>query len=423
MRTLCAKRDQEDQMNGNRMLKALVVMPLLSGAGLLMASAPSGGTPPPSEHVSMSGTDSGNCVSSPCATITFALSKATPGETIHVAAGSYNQTVNITKAINIVGAGASSTTINGSGLDPYAMSDGLYGVVYVGNAGGQVTVNGFTITNPFPYSYTGGEPEAVALADTNASDNVNIINDTITEGTQDANAGTDFPIGIDGFLNAATTTITGDTISGFFQGALLEDNGPATVNSDQFKKLIANTDNSTSPPTVYPAEGLFFLADEGGTYSGQVATQDKFSHYSGYGIAEDAGYSGGYVTPGCVANGSIATELDNDTFALKAGPAATGISLTASGTGNSLTGDVTGDTGHVTAPSDGIEIQSVSPTPTPPGTDCGPYFSTSGGGGSVDVVQNNDDITTVGGPDAPAAPAGAVRSTTGALHVPRQHRS
>ena len=89
-------------------------------------------------------------------------SKATPGETIHVAAGSYNQTVDITKSINLVGAGASSTTINGKGLDPFVIGDGLYGVVYVGNAGGQVTVNGFTITNPFPYSYTGGEPEAVA---------------------------------------------------------------------------------------------------------------------------------------------------------------------------------------------------------------------------------------------------------------------
>ena len=263
----------------------------------------------------------------------------------------------------------------------------------MGNAGGQVTVNGFTITNPFPYSYTGGEPEAVALADTNAGDNVNIVNDTITEGTKDPDAGTDFPIGIDSFLNAATTTISGDTISGFFQGALLEDNGPATVSGDHFKKLISNTDDSTDPPTVYPAEGLFFLADEGGTYSGQVATGDSFTKYSGDGIDEAAGYSGGYVTPGCVANGSIQTELSNDTFALSGGPAADGIYLSASGTGNSLTGAVDGDTGHVTAPSTAIEVQSVSPTPTPPDTDCAPYSSTSGGGGSMDVTQNNDNIT------------------------------
>jgi hypothetical protein len=408
-------------MNGNRMLKSIVALPLLSGAGLLLTSAPSSSAPPPSEHVSMTGTDTGGCVSSPCATIDYALSKATPGETIHVAAGSYNQTVDITKSINLVGAGASTTTINGKGLDPFVIGDGLYGVVYVGNAGGQVTVNGFTITNPFPYSYTGGEPEAVALADTTASDNVNIINDAITEGTQDADAGTDFPIGIDSFLNAATTTITGDTISGFFQGALLEDNGPATVSNNHFKKLISNTDNSTSPATVYPAEGLFFLADEGGTYNGQVANQNSFTKYSGYGIAEDAGYSGGYVTPGCVANGSIGTELDNNTFALSSGPAATGISLTASGPGNSLNGPVDGNTGHVTAPSNAIEVQSVSPTPTPPGTDCTPYFSTNGGGGSIDVTQNNDNITTNAAPGGPTSAGDAVGSTSTALHAPRQH--
>ena len=367
----------------------------------------------------MTGSDTGNCVSSPCATIDYALSKATPGETIHVAAGSYNQTVDITKSINLVGAGASSTTINGDGLDPYAMGDGLYGVVYVGTAGGQVTVNGFTITNPFAYSYTGGEPEAVALADTNASDDVNILNDTITEGTKDPDASTDFPIGIDSFLNAATTTISGDTISGFFQGALLEDNGPVTVSGDHFKKLISNTDNSTNPATVYPAEGLFFLADEGGTYSDQVATGNSFSKYSGDGIDEAAGYSGGYVTPGCVANGSIGTELDNNTFALTGGQTATGIFLQASGTGNSLTGPVDGDTGHVTAPSTAIEVQSISPTPTPEGTDCTPYFSTNGGGGSVDVTQNNDNISVKPASGGPNEAAGAAQPKVGALHVPR----
>jgi hypothetical protein len=409
-------------MHSTRMLKSLLAVPLLSGAGLVVVGAPSGGTPPPSEQVSTTGTDSGSCVSSPCATIDYALSKATPGETIHVAAGSYNQTVDITKAINLVGAGASSTTINGDGLDPYAMGTGLYGVVYVGNAGGQVTVNGFTITNPFPYSYTGGEPEAVALADTNAGDNVNIVNDTITEGTKDPDAGTDFPIGIDSFLNAATTTISGDTISGFFQGALLEDNGPATVSNDHFKKLISNSDDSTDPPTVYPAEGLFFLADEGATYSGQDATGDSFSKYAGDGIDEDAGYSGGYVTPGCVANGSIQTELSNDTFSLRGAQGSDGIYLSASGTGNSLTGSVDGDTGHVTAPSNAIEVQSVSPTPTPPNTDCGPYFSTNGGGGAMDVIQNNDNITVKPLPGGPNDATGAVHAKVGGLHVPlHQH--
>ncbi len=412
-------------MNGNLLLKSLVIVPLLSGAGVLVASgAPSGGTPPPSEQVSTHGVDSGDCISSPCATINYAIGQATPGETIHVAAGSYDQTVNITKAINLEGVGASSTTINGAGLDPATLGDGLYGVVYVGSAGGQVTVKGFTITNPYPYSYTSGEPEAVALADPNSGDRINILNDTITEGTADANASTDFPIGIDTFLNAATTTISNDTISGFFQGALLEDNGPATLSRDHFSQLISNTDDSTNPATVYPAEGLFFLADEGGTYTGQDAKRDTFSDFSGYGIAEDAGYTGGYVTPGCIANGSIATVLKNNTLALTGGPAATGIALTVTGSGNSLTGTVNGNTGYVTSPSDGMETQSLSLTPTPPGTTCSPYASTSGGGGTLDLTQNNDNISLRTTAGANIAGPDALQSTTiGNLHVPSQHRS
>ncbi len=83
-----------------------------------------------------------------------------------------------------------------------------------------------------------------------------------------------------------------------------------------------------------------------------------------------------------------------------------------------MTGPVDGDTGHVTAPSNAIEVQSVSPTPTPPDTDCGPYFSTSGGGGAMDVTQNNDNITVRPLSGGPNEGAGPVTSRVGALHVP-----
>lgn len=123
----------------------------------------------PSEYVSTSGTDSGNCPkSAPCKTINYAISKAASGETIRVEKGTYHQTVDVNKPVNILGASASSTTINGAGLDP--SNDGYFGVVYVGNSGGSVTVSGFKITNPYPYTYTGGEPMAVVLEDQNPAD-------------------------------------------------------------------------------------------------------------------------------------------------------------------------------------------------------------------------------------------------------------
>lgn len=406
---------------------------LLAAAALLLAAAafavfPANsrsvpGSPAPSEWVSPTGTDSGACTkSAPCATINYAISQATPGETIHVEKGTYNQTVNVNKAVKIVGAGASETTLSGAGLDP--SDQGYYGVVYVGNAGGDVTVSDMTITNPYPYNYTGGEPMAVALHDANSGDLINIVNDNITEGKADTSASTDYPIGIDTFVNAATTTISGDTISGFFQGALLEDNGPATVTDNTFTKLISGTDNSTTPATVYPAEGLFFLADEGGNYTGQDAKNNTFTGYSGYGIAESAGYTGGYVTPGCVANGSITTALANNTFALTGGSQADGISLEANGTGNNLSGSVNDNSGHVTSPSNAIEIQATAVPATPNTTSCAPYGTSNGGAGTLDVTEANDSITVKSASSHAKAQqrSSATAKRIGGLHAPRHLR-
>ena len=254
----------------HRIAVSSLAVTLLSTAGLIGLTATAAQAQNPStEHVSTTGTDTGNCISSPCATINYAISQASDGMVIKVAAGVYDQTVQITKPIDLKGAGASSTTINGAGIDP---GGEYYGVVYVGTTGGLTQINGFTITNPYPYAYTSGEPEAVALADQSSSDSVDVVSDDIVEGTADPNASTDFPIGIDTFLNSAQTVIQDDTISGFFQGALLEDNGPATVEDNIFTGLIANT----SGPTTYPAEGVFFLSDE----AGSLTCQDALSKHS-----------------------------------------------------------------------------------------------------------------------------------------------
>jgi hypothetical protein len=263
---------------------------------------------------------------------------------------------------------------------------------------------------------------AVVLEDQNSGDIVNVLNDKITEGRADHNASTDFPIGVDTFLNAATTTISADSIRGFFQGALLEDNGPARVTNDKFTSLISGTDTSSS--TVYPAEGVFFLADEGGTYRGQKAEHDTFSNYSGYGIAESAGYTGGYVTPGCVANGSIGTTVSANTFALTGGSKAAAISLEANGTGNNLSGYVTNDAGYVTSPSKAIKLRSRAVPATPPNTHCAPYGTSNGGGGTVNVTLNNNHIAI--NPATQTSATSRSSATTGAgaggLHAPRHPR-
>jgi hypothetical protein len=359
-------------------------------------------------------------VTSPCKTLNYAISVASAGGTILVAAGTYNQTVNVSKAVKILGAGAGTTIIDGHGLDP--SNNGYFGVVYFGAINGVATIQHVTITNPEPYTYTGGEPMAVvAYQDPHASDRVNILDDTITEGSADSTKATDFPIGIDTFLEAGTVAVEHDTINGFFQGALLEDNGPDTVTGSSIQHLITGTDNSTNPPTVYPPEGIFFLADEGGTYSGQFASFNTFSGYSGDGIDEAAGYQGGYVIPGCIANGSIVTGLKDNVFRLTGGNTGNAMFLQATGTGNNLSGKATGDSGYVTSPNNAVVVQSVATAAVNPQPSCGAYAQSVAGAASVDIVQNNEHLTVNAA--SAAASSGSAGRDVHALHVPRLRRS
>ena len=329
---------------------------ILSGGGAAIIGGGVASAAVNTLYVSTKGSDTGTCMVHPCKTIQFAENQAVAGDTIKVAAGIYHQTVAITKAIALVGAGAKSTKLDGRGLDT---TGGAYGVVFVGTVGGAVSVSGFTITNPFPYTYTGGEPEIVALADQNASDAVVITNNIISEGTADANRGTDFPIGIDTFKNYAHTTISNNRIMGTFQGALLEDNGPALFTENGVTALISGTDNSTSPPTVYPAEGIFFLSDLSGSVTGQVATSNAFSSYPGYGLIMEAGYNNGNCTVN-PCNGSISGTLANNSLALGGAKGAAGIALKASFSGNNLTATVKGNHGFVTRPDQTIVTKSTS---------------------------------------------------------------
>ena len=319
---------------------------VLTGVSLPGILSGSASATVPTLYVATNGTNHGNCTLKPCKTIQYAVNRAIPGDTVKVAAGTYHQTVAITKAIQLEGAGPAKTTIDGSGLDTTGT---VYGVVYVGTTGGASSVSGFTITNPYPYSYTGGEPEGVALADQAAADSVTISDNVISEGTADATRGTDFPIGIDTFKNAAHTTIESNTITGFFQGALLEDNGPALFKSNRLSGLIANT----QAPTTYPAEGVFFLSDLSGAIHGQYASFNKFSGYAGYGIIMEAGYDNGNCssTP---CNGSISGTIVANTFALGGKAGAIGIDLESSYAGNTLTASVEDNSGYVTSPDKGI---------------------------------------------------------------------
>jgi hypothetical protein len=68
--------------------------------------------------VSTSGADVGNCVSSPCATLIYAIGQASAGDTITVATGTYAEAVNVNKSLTITGAGVGLTIFSGGGVNP-----------------------------------------------------------------------------------------------------------------------------------------------------------------------------------------------------------------------------------------------------------------------------------------------------------------
>jgi parallel beta-helix repeat protein len=86
--------------------------------------------------VAPAGSDSGDCVASPCATIGYAVSQANAGDTVSVAAGTYPETVRIEKQLALLGRGA---TIDADGSDN--------GIVISGDSAGGSEVRGFTIEN------------------------------------------------------------------------------------------------------------------------------------------------------------------------------------------------------------------------------------------------------------------------------------
>lgn len=87
--------------------------------------------------VTPSGVDAGDCIDAPCRTISYAVAQAGAGEVVSVAAGTYHESVSVTKRLTLVGTDA---TIDAAGLTAPPNA-----IVIAGAAAAGTRVSGFTI--------------------------------------------------------------------------------------------------------------------------------------------------------------------------------------------------------------------------------------------------------------------------------------
>jgi hypothetical protein len=339
-----------------------VALALSAGVTTAHASAAIGTT---TVYVTVHGSDSNPCTKAlPCATLQFAVDNAPTGSIIKVGAGTFNQTVNITKPVTIAGSGASKTVIDGSNIDTQAMSPAYFGVISVQNntgAGGVITIKGMTVRNAFitqaEYDEDSDPSDISIYNDGNAGDTVDVSG--VALGAVQ-NAAQFTGIGFDTFNDAAAVNFTHSSVSGTFQGALLEGGGiggQVTVTNVDFKNLLACAAATCGGGDTFPAEGLFVLSDQPGTATDTISS-NKFQGYAGFGLAADAGYGGGNcAAPNGPCTGNVNLTANTNTFTLGACASAddgcAAIYLDAQ-SGNELTAHVQGNKGSVHSPDAGI---------------------------------------------------------------------
>ncbi|HET8588519.1 MAG TPA: NosD domain-containing protein, partial [Nakamurella sp.] len=279
---------------------------------------------------------------SPCATIDHAIDAALPGDTVSVAAGNYQQHVTVAKPINLVGAGAENTTIDG-----ISEQSGNAGVLHVTTltSSGDVTISGFTFTG---VSGVVGQPwPTVVIDDKNTSDTITFTDNKITN--TDTASQHDTRGVLVHTVPGTRTTIEHNVISGVTQGILIENAGAVSVINNEFTQLNGLPWGSD---TTYAAQGVLVMAHTDKTVADLVINGNTFHNYAGYGVLLKAGYS--TAEP----NGSITGEVKDNTFDLgaaqdpsPAGPVTSALYFRTYNADSALTATVTGNSGTVAGPS------------------------------------------------------------------------
>jgi hypothetical protein len=235
-------------------------------------------------YVSTSGTDSGDCTLSPCQTIGYAVSQADAKDTVQVAAGTYTESVSITKQLALAGNGA---TIDATGF--------LNGIVVSGPDAAGTKVSGFTIINAELEGIFANQTTRVTI-----SDNTLRYNDAEGPFGPDCVAQPD-DCGEALHLQSVTnSTVTRNLVRDNIGGILLTDeDGPTSGNMISYNQVLENTlDCGITLASHWFTIGAAVTPDVAGVYKNRIFRNTS----SGNGAAGIGIFAG---PPGAAAWGNV----------------------------------------------------------------------------------------------------------------------
>ncbi|RMF02855.1 MAG: hypothetical protein D6768_07270, partial [Chloroflexi bacterium] len=193
-------------------------------------------------YVAPNGDDANDCLSpaSPCAAITAAVGKAADGDSIALAAGTYTETLVLTKSLTLLGAGVGATKIDADGFDRVVTiaadtTVAISGVAIQGGAGvseGAGIYNAGTLTLNASAVQTNGayEPGQTGVGGgiyNTASGVLTLIDSTVTNNA----AGSDLSNSIGGGIaNYGTLTLIRSEVSLNGAGSLQNSFGGGIAN-------------------------------------------------------------------------------------------------------------------------------------------------------------------------------------------------
>ncbi|MBP7453341.1 MAG: right-handed parallel beta-helix repeat-containing protein, partial [Ottowia sp.] len=208
-------------------------------------------------NVGPSGADAGNCQSTPCLTIGYALTQAAAsGDTVLLAAGTYTEQITIAKSVTIEGAGSASTIVRAPAVlavNP-VISPGSGGqqtaIVFATGASTSAVMRNLQIRGPGPSS-SGSIGYGVFVGG-----NANFTLDTahITAIRDEPLAGSQNGSGIR--FGAPVTSQVG---SGQVLNSVIDDfqkNGITVSNTGSNVTVRGNTITGTLPPPIIAQNGI-----------------------------------------------------------------------------------------------------------------------------------------------------------------------